>query len=225
MSEHLKSYAAPKSWTLLRKITKWILKPNPGAHELAYSIPAGLLLKQLGYAQTAREAKKIVNSKAVIVDGKAITDIHHGIGFMDTVQVKPGKHFRCSLDEKGRLKFIDIPETETGKKVCKITVKKTVKGGKTQIGLSDGRNILVDKSNYAVGDSLLISVPEQKILDHFTLAKGSTAFLTSGKHTGTIGTIHDIQGDRIWCAKGKEKIETRTKFAFVAGKDKPAVKL
>ena len=63
MSRHLKSYAAPKSWTLLRKITKWILRPQPGKHPLERSLPVGILLKQLGIAQTTREAKKIVNNK------------------------------------------------------------------------------------------------------------------------------------------------------------------
>ena len=225
MSRHLKAYAAPKSWTLLRKVTKWILRPQPGKHPLLQSLPVGLLLKQLGAAQTTREAKKIVNNKAVLVDGKIIKDIHQGVGFMDTIQVKPNITLRCTLDEKGKLQFTTITAGELTKKVCSITGKQTVPGGKTQLNLSDGRNILSDKKEYNVGDSLLIEVPEQKIAGHFTLANGSTAFLTGGKHTGVIGTIDDIQGDRIWCTAGKEKIETLKRFAYVIGTDKPAVKL
>ncbi len=225
MSRHLKAYAAPKSWTLLRKITKWILRPQPGKHPLLQSLPVGLLLKQLGAAQTTREAKKIVNNKAVLVDGKIIKDIHQGVGFMDTIQVKPNITLRCTLDEKGKLKFTTITAGELNKKICRITGKHTVPGGKTQLNLSDGRNILSDKKEYAVGDSLLIETPEQKIAGHFTLANGSTAFLTGGKHTGVIGTIDDIQGERIWCTAGKEKIETLKRFAYVIGTDKPAVKL
>jgi small subunit ribosomal protein S4e len=225
MSRHLKSYAAPKSWTLLRKIHKWILRPMHGKHPLEQSLPAGLLLKQLGTAQTTREAKKIVNSKAVIVDGKAITNVHQSVGFMDSIQIKPNIALRCTLDEKGRLKFNSIPASELDKKICRITGKRTVKGGKIQLNLSDGRNILSDKKEYKVGDSVLIELPSQKIAGHFELAKGNTAFLTSGKHTGTTGTIEDIQGERIWCTAGKEKIETLKQFAFVIGKDKPALKL
>ncbi len=225
MSRHLKAYAAPKSWTLLRKITKWILRPRPGKHPLEQSLPVGILLKQLGIAQTTREAKKIVNSKAVLIDGKVVNDIHCGAGFMDTIQVKPHATLRCTLDEKGRLKFITVPSAELNKKICRITGKRTVPGGKIQLNLSDGRNILNDKKEYNVGDSLLLDVPEQKVVGHFALDKGSIAFLTSGKHTGVVGTIDDIQGDRIWCTAGKEKIETLKQFAFIIGKDKPAVKL
>ncbi len=225
MSRHLKAYAAPKSWTILRKITKWILRPQPGKHPLVRSLPIGLLLKQLGVAQTTREAKKIVNIKAVLVDCKTIKDIHQGVGFMDTIQVKPNITLRCTLDEKGRLKFTTITAGELSKKICRITGKQTVPGGKTQLTLSDGRNILSDKKEYNVGDSLLIETPEQKIAGHFALANGCTAFLTGGKHTGLTGTIEDIQGDRLWCTVDKKKIETLKRFAFVIGKDKPAVKL
>ena len=225
MSRHLKAYAAPKSWTLLRKISKWILRPAPGKHPLKQSLPAGILLKQLGVAQTTREAKKIINNKAVLVDGKIIEDIHQGVGFMDTIQVKPNITLRCTLDEKGKLKFITITAAELNKKICRITGKRTIPGGKTQLNLSDGRNILSDKKEYNVGDSLLIELPAQKIAGHFTLARGSTAFLTSGKHTGITGTIEDIQGDRIWCTANKEKIETHKQFAFVIGNNKPEIKL
>ena len=223
MSRHLKAYAAPKSWTLLRKITKWILRPQPGKHPLEQSLPVGLLLKQLGIVQTTREAKKVVNSKAVLIDGKVVNNIHCGAGFMDTIQIKPQVALRCTLDEKGRLKF--SPTTELSKKVCRITGKRTVPGGKIQLNLSDGRSILADKTEYNVGDSLLLELPEQKVTGHFALAKGNTAFLTSGKHTGVTGVIEDIQGNRIWCTVGKEKIETLKQFAFVIGKDKPALKL
>ena len=225
MSRHLKSYAAPKSWTLLRKITKWILRPQPGKHPLEQSLPVGLLLKQVGVAQTTREAKKIVNNKSVIVDGKAVTDVHQGVGFMDVIQIKPNISLRCTLDEKGRLKFDKVPEAEVNKKICRIANKTSTKGGKTQLNLSDGRNILSDKTEYKSGDSILLELPEQKITAHFPLEKGNTAFLTSGKHTGIIVTIDDIQGNRIWCTTGKEKIETLKQFAFVIGKDKPALKL
>ncbi|VVB80915.1 30S ribosomal protein S4e [uncultured archaeon] len=225
MSRHLKSYAAPKSWTILRKVNKWILRPQPGAHELERSLPIGLLLKQLGCAQIKKESKKIINDKAVMIDGKIIKDIHFGIGFMDTVSIKPNTNLRCTLDQKGRLKFINIPESETNKKICRINNKTTNRKGKSQLNLSDGRNLLVEKKEYATGDSILIELPSQKIIEHFPLAKGNTAFITSGRHIGTIGTIQEIKENKVWCSKDKEKVETLSKFAFVVGKNTPAIKL
>ncbi len=225
MSRHLKAYNAPKSWTLLRKVHKWVLKPHPGAHPLARALPIALLLKHLGCGQTSREIKKILNQKAVTIDGTVVKDIHRSTGFMDAITIKPATHLRCSLDEKGRLKFIQVPTGEMSKKLCRIINKHTVRGGKIQLTLSDGRNILVDKNAYATGDSLLLEVPSQKILDHFPLAKGNMTFIIAGRHIGTIAPVEDIQGDRLWCGKDKEKIETLKQFAFIIGKDKPALKL
>ena len=223
MSRHLKAYAAPKSWTLLRKITKWVARPQQGVHPFERSLPVSLLLKQIGAAKTTKEAKKIVNSKAVKIDGKTIKNYHHSTGFMDSIQIQETA-LRGSIDNKGRLKFLEITADETGKKICKIIGKTTVKKGKTQLNLSDGRNILADKA-YATGDSILIEVPSQKILEHYPLAKGSTVFLTAGRHIGVTGTVDNIEGRRIWCKTGKEKIETLVDFAYVIGKDKPALKI
>jgi small subunit ribosomal protein S4e len=225
MSNHLKAYNAPKSWTIPRKTTKWVIRPDAGAHPLGRALPIALLLKQLKIAATGREAKKILNEKVVMIDGAIVTDPHSATGFMDAIQIKPGFALRCTLDEKGRLKFIDIPEAELGKKVCKIIGKRTLKGNKIQLNLSTGRNILAEKNDYAVGDSLLIDIPSQKISGHYPLAKGHTAFMTSGKHTGQMGVIDHIEGNRLWFTKGKEKFETLKQVAFVVGKDKPAVKL
>lgn len=225
MSRHLKALAAPKSWTLLRKVTKWLIRPLPGAHPFQRAMPIGLLLKQLGCAQNSNETKKIINQKSVLIDQKLVKDRHYSTGFMDTIQIKPDIKVRCTLDEKGRMKFIEIPESELNKKICRIIGKQTVKGGKIQLTLSDGRNLILDKKEYAVGDSLEIEVPSQKVITHFKLEKGNTAFLTAGKHTAKIGKIEEIKGNRIWCIHGKEKIETLKQFAFVVGKDKPAVKI
>ncbi len=226
MSRHLKSYAAPKSWIILRKTTKWIIKPHPGSQPLQMSMPIGLLLKQLGCGKTTREIKKILNQKAVLVDGKAVKDAHFAAGFMDTIFIKPGTALRGSLDEKGRLRFINITEPELSKKICKITGKRTVTKGRIQLNLSNSRNVLVEKGKHAVGDSLLLELPSQKIADHFPFAKGSLAFLIGGRHTGKTATIDDVQGNRVWLTTAqKEKIETRKEVAIVIGKDKPAVKL
>src|SRR3989344_4795137 len=119
MSNHLKAYAAPKSWTFLRKTNKWTARPNPGAHKLEKTEPIILLLKQLGFANTAREVKNILRNKAVSVDKKTVTDPHFGIGFMDTVSIKPKTHLRCLFDQKGRLTFKPITENESTKKLCK----------------------------------------------------------------------------------------------------------
>ena len=226
MKRHLKAIVAPRSWTLLRKENKYVTRPLPGAHTLDRSLPVSVLLKQLGFADTTREVRKILNDKGVSVDGKVVKDRHFGVGFMDVVQLKDAKkNLRVSLDMKGRSVFLDIPEAETAKKVCKIEGKNVVKGNKLQLCLSDGRNVLAEKNEYAVGDSVVISVPEQKVSSHIPLEKGASVFLMAGRHMGKIGKVEDIQGDRLWFTADGEKLETLKKFAFAVGKEKSVVNL
>ncbi|MBW2970215.1 30S ribosomal protein S4e [Candidatus Woesearchaeota archaeon] len=222
---HLKTYAAPKSWNILRKTHKWILRPQPGAHPLEITIPVGLLLREKDFGKTRREIKQILNDKAVTIDGKIVKDLHYGVGFMDVITVKPNTILRCSIDQKGRLEFIEISKEEANKKLCKIIGKKTARGNKIQYSLSDGRNILAEKSQYKTGDALLIEVPSQKILEHIPLEKGISVFLTGGSNIRTIGTIQEIKGNKITLTKDKETIESDKKFALAIGKEKPAIKL
>lgn len=223
MSNHLKAYAAPKSWTILRKVTKWIVRPNPGAHEMRRSMPIGLLLKQLKLAKTAREVKHVLGQGVVHVDGKKVFDQHFSVGFMDIVKIGGETTVRCMIDKKGRLVFLPVGKDEETKKVNRIVRKQSVPGGKVQMTLSDGRNLLKDKASEQVGDSLVMSVPDQVVLDHISLKKGATVMLMGGRHTGHVGQIEAMDGAKIMIKSGSEKFETLKEFAFIVGKEKPAV--
>ncbi|MBS3147863.1 hypothetical protein J4219_03180 [Candidatus Woesearchaeota archaeon] len=225
MSNHLKAYAAPKSWTLLKKVSKWTLRPLPGSQPLERSLPIGMLMRQLGVANTMREIKHVLNSKAVMVNGKVVKDAHFGVGLMDAISVKPGKSVRCTIDTKGRLVFKDAPESEMSKKLSQVTGKRTVKGAKIQVNFSDGRSMLMQKDTLNVGDGVLLELPKQKVLDQFKFEKGTSVLLLGGRHTGLICTIEDVQGKKLVCKHGAKRIETLTKVAFPVGSDKPVVKL
>ncbi len=226
MSRHLKSYAVPKSWTLLKKVNKWTVRPLPGAHSAGLSMPVSLLLRQLGLAKTSREIKHIINSKKVFVDGKIVKNHHRSIGFMDVIHISPGTFVRSSLDKKGRLVFKECSQEESRKKVCKIVRKLSVSGNKIQLGLLDGRNVLVDKGNFSVGDTLVVEVPAQKILEHLPLSKGSFVFLIGGKHKGSLVQIESVEGNTVRCSGGKDHIDTLKEFVVVVGKNRePVVKL
>ena len=64
---HLKQIVSPKTWILSRKQDKFIIKPSPGPHPIKFSIPLGFLLKMQGFGMTAREIKKIINVRVIIV--------------------------------------------------------------------------------------------------------------------------------------------------------------
>ena len=100
----------------------------------------------LKVADNAREAKIIINNGDILVDGRARKDYKYPVGFMDVIEIpKSEKVYRVLPDHKGRLVLHSISKKNAEFKLCMITDKTTIKGGKTQLNLHDGRNSIVDK--------------------------------------------------------------------------------
>jgi len=227
MSGYLKRLAMPKTWRIKRKGTVFITRPNPGPHSMGLSMPLNLIIRDiLGYAENKREVRKVLMNNNVMVDGVRRKDHKLPVGLMDTIEIKEtGNCYRVILSKKGNIELIAIDKKESNLKPCKITGKSKAKG-KTQLNLYDGRNILVEKDDYKVGDSLLIKVPEQNIEKHFKFANGALIYLTGGKHIGEFGTVAGIKGNDVsYKNKSGEVIETLKKYAFVVGEGNTAVKL
>lgn len=225
---HLKRLVSPKTWHIERKTTTFITRPNPGAHSLKFGISINTILKEmLKLTKTTKETRFILNSGEVLVDSKKIDDYRFIVGLMDTIAIqKAKKYFRVLLNEKGKLVLKDIDEKESSIKVCKILNKTILGKDKVQINFNDGRNLLLKKNDYKVGDSLMMGLPKQEVKEHLPLGKKATILLMGGKHMGCVGTIEDISKDSIiFKDKKGESFETLKKFAFVIGKDKPAIKI
>jgi len=226
MKSHLKRLIVPKSWKLLKKEEKFVVRPRPGAHPAKLSMPISLLLKNLGYASTTKEVKKILSTKEVLVDGKRVKEHKVPVGFMDIITIKDTNDFlRIVLDEKGRLKIIPAEKDEALLKLSRIKGKKVLSKGKMQLNLSDNKNILIDKGEYKVGDSVLITVPFQEIKQHLKLEKGALIYLVGGKHIGNKGTVDSIEGNKLIYTSARKKYESLKKYAFVIGKGKESIKL
>src|SRR5688572_15833761 len=104
---------------------------------------------------------------------------------MDVVSVPKVKgSWRVVIDEKARLRMAPIEEAQAAWKLCQITGKTTVAGGRTQLNLHDGRNLLVKKDDYQTGGVLRLEVPSQKILGHYPLGEGAQVLVTAGRHAG-----------------------------------------
>ena len=222
---HLKRMAAPRTWPIERKKTTFIYRPYPGAHSMHESISIGTVLKEiLHLAKTNREARKILYSKQVLVDGKRRKDEHDSIGLFDVLELPDANsRFRIIINQKGKIDTLSIDKNEAGSKPVRI-VKKTLFKGKIQLNLSDGRNILADKDSYKTGDTLIIEVPSQQIKKHLKLEKKSVIFLTGGKYLGHMGIVEGISGERLMY-KTEDGVtqETRKDYAFVVGEGKPAL--
>mgnify|MGYP001599935503 FL=1 len=225
--DHVKRLAAPKTWQTRRKGINFITKPVPGPHSLHTGMPLSVLLKEvLNYANTTREVKKILNTSGIKIDGKARRDFRFPVGIFDTIEfTNINEHFRVILNKKGKIDLIKIQKEETLLKPCKIIGKTMVKG-KLQLNMFDGKNILAEKNLYKVGDTLLLSLPEQKISKHLRLDKKSAIFLTGGRHIGETGNVEDIVENKVIYKNDKgDLIETSKKYAFVIGDSKPLIRI
>ena len=195
MSDHMKRLAAPRTWPLKRKVSIWVTKQSAGAHSIEDSMSAVTVLRDMvGACDTAREAKKIIGNREMFVDGKAVKNPKAPVGFMDVISIpKMNLNYRMLITDKGKLTLVPIDADEAAWELCRIENKTVVKGGKIQLNLSGGRNIVMDKNDYKCGDSLKVSFDGQKILDSYALAAGSTVLIKDGAHNGSIKTVKEVE--------------------------------
>lgn len=223
MKKHLKRLAAPRSWKIHRKEHTWATRPSPGPHGLEESVPLLFILRDvLDLCDTAREGKRIISSRRVLVDGKPVTNHKHPVGLMDVISIpEVNMHYRMLLDRRGRLTLVEINEKEATWKLVRIENKATTKGGKIQLNLHDGRNLLLKSNKYRTGDVLKIEVPTQKIIGHYEFKKGSKVMLSSGKHVGEIATVKKYEksrNPRENIVEFQEGFSTTKRNVFIVGK-------
>lgn len=192
-SSHLKRLAIPRSWPLPRKTTVWVTRPSAGAHSLERCMPLNIIIRDvIGLARSTREVRTILHNSLAKVDGRVVKDTSRGVGVMDVLTLGED-NYRCVLDTNGRLRYRLISAAEASWKVCRIEGKSTIKGGKTQVHLHDGRNIIVDEAGeHKTGDSLKISVPEQKVLEHIKFGEGTRCMLVGGIHVGKLADVKNF---------------------------------
>ncbi len=226
MSNHMKRLAAPRMWKIPRKEKTFVVKPSPGPHPAEQSLPMVVVLRDvLHVCDTKREAKKILASRAVKVDGRVITDIKFPVGFMDVITVGD-LNYRAMYDVNGNIRMVEIPKDHAEWKLVRIENKTAVKGGKIALNLHDGRNIVLDKNDYKTGDVLKIKVPTQEIIGHYPLKSGSVAMIIGGTHRGQVAHIKEYRVTRNSSeniVEFEEGFETVKRNVFVVGVGKPEV--
>ena len=209
---HLKRYRIPRFWPLSKKEKKFVVTPMPGPHPKFKCMPLQIILRDvLHYAENSREARKILKSGKILVDKKTRKHAGFPVGLMDVVEIPDAKeYYRVSVNRSG-LFLEKISKKESEVKLCRIQGKKTLKNGVQQLNLHDGRNILVEKDTYKTGDSLLIRLPDQKILKHFPLKVSAQALIVAGRNKGVKGTVKKIRERRSMLEKSTVKIMTKDK--------------
>ncbi|MEZ0393973.1 MAG: 30S ribosomal protein S4e [Desulfurococcaceae archaeon] len=241
-SRHLKRLAAPEFWPTSTKAYVWTVKPSPGPHPIESSMPLLILVRDvLKYAETGREARRLIAEGHFKVDGRVRKDYKFPVGPMDVLEVVDTREFYRVLPVPTKvLGLVKISEEEAKLKVCRINNKVTVKGGHIQLNLHDGRNILVRVSDpknpaedvYETYGGLLITIPDQKIVDYFPLREGAVAIVMGGRNVGRVGritSVHRAMGPRrsivtLEDNKGA-RFQTALTYILPLGNEKPSITL
>ena len=231
-SKKLKRQMAPSFWGISRKNKRFAITVRPGSHSKAHSIPTAILLRDiLKIVTTLREAKSTIYGGKVTIDGVKRKSLHHSIGLMDVVELENiSDVYRFVPKDSQILKPLKINETEKTKKLAKVISKTSIKSGKTQLGFHDGRSMISD-IDVNVGDSCLLEIPKQKILEVIKLEQGCQVIITLGINAGQIGTVKKIEEGtfslprRVLLELGERKIEISTEMIMVVGKEKPVIQV
>ncbi len=230
---HLKTLAAPKYWPVRGRVGVFTVKPSPGPHPIKRSIPLLILVRDvLGYAKTAREARKLIAEGHFKVDGRVRRNYKYPVGFMDVLEIPAtGERYRILPYPTRIFSLVPISSEEAGYKICRVEDKSIVKGGHVQLHLHDGRNVLIRVSDpvnppeakqFATLGTVKITIPEQRLIDYTPLQEGSLVIVFGGRNIGRVGrvlsiyrgmkryrsivTLEDVRG---------EKFQTSLDYVFV----------
>ena len=210
------------------KTHTWVVTPKAGAHPKQKSIPLMLIVRDvLALADNAREARKIINSGSILVDGIARKKHSYAVGLMDVLSIPDLKKFYVVLPVKKGLDVHELSQKDTNQKLRKVVGKTTIKGKKTQLVCHDGKTLVAEKEKINVGDTILQEIDSNKILKTFEYKTGNTAIIYDGVHSGHVGLIEEIIPG-IGQRKSQTKvgdIQTLTSYVFIIGEKKPAISL
>src|SRR3989338_871512 len=227
-----KSLSVSKARFAARKVKVWSIAYRPGPHSKSLSVPLGFALRELlGLSKNSKETRFLLNSGKVLVDGRARNSRNFPIGLFDIIELEGlKKAFRAVIDTKGRIRLAELKSKERTK-LCRIEGKKAAKGKRVLLSTNDGRNFLENSTSLKPGDSVIVQLPEQKIIKEMPLEKGSLVLLLSRKHTGKTASIISIMPGSmrkeplLTLKQNGKEFQTVARNVFVIGKEKPETEL
>jgi len=194
MSEHQKRLSAPDSWPVSRKTETFTIKADAGPHG-DDGVPLTILLRDvLGYADSRKEVRYAVEHESVHINGEPARDDARPVGMFDILAFpERDEYYRVFPGEGGRLALTPIDADAAGSKLGKIVGKRQVEGGRTQLNLHDGMNLVLDDADdYGVGDSLVVDNDDGGVVAHFPYEEGALVTAVGGSHAGEVGRIETI---------------------------------
>src|SRR5208283_1556996 len=199
---HLKRLPAPSFWPIHRKEAEWAPKPNPGAHKSVSCLPIGVIVRD-----SLGIAKTHQEVARILSQGKVKID---------------GRTRHEENYPVGLMDVIELADANLAYRVLPIEKK----------GLSLIQIPKDAAAQYETNDTLRVSVPTQRILNHIKFERGNIALVVAGRNLGKIGKIVDLQdGTATRPAmvtiedQTGNKFDTIVDYTFVVGSDKSAIKL
>lgn len=223
--QHTKRIISPSFWKTGKKEKYWVKTPKPGKHSRRASMPLLVVIRDvLGFAGTAREAKAIINSGDVMIDGVARKDGATAVGLMDVLTIKTiGKNYRVLPTEDG-LGLFEIPEAEAGTKILKVIGKNTIAGGRTQLTFHDGRTLLLPAGEKVMtGYSAVFNLKDGKVEKFIPLDRRTLALVFNGVHMGRTLEISEIKEGSAYTRPtvlmeaGRKSLETLKDYVIAIG--------
>lgn len=230
-STKLKRQMAPNFWQIKRKGFPFVLSANPGPYAKDKCYPIGILLRDvLHLCNTMQEAKMILNSGQIKIDGIVRRDIHFGVGIMDIVEIVPsGESYR--LIPKDLKILVPVKTKEKGIKLLKITSKVSIKGNRIQYGFHDGKTLISEDKQMNVGDVCVVKLPNIEIQNHVKFDIGCTALVIQGENAGRIGKIDEIKNGMFSLPKrtvvqfDDRSVELPVNIVMPIGNDRPLLEV
>ncbi|MFB6105835.1 MAG: 30S ribosomal protein S4e [Halobacteriaceae archaeon] len=191
MSDHQKRLSVPKSWPVERKTETFTVKAT-GPHG-EDGVPLLVVLRDvLGYVDSKKEAMYARRTGGIRVNGEVPGDVGRPIGMFDILGFPDREeYYRVFPDEGGRLGLTPIEADAADSKLGKIVGVTKVSGGRTQLNLHDGANIVVDGDEYTGGDSVVVENETGDIVAHFPYEEGALVTAVAGEHAGEVGTVEE----------------------------------
>lgn len=172
-----------------------------------------------------------------MIDGRSVSDHNFPVGLMDSVDIpQTDEQYRVLPFYRKGLGLLPIKEDEAKFKLGKIIGKNHVKNRDIQLTLHDGKNLRFKHdeaaTQYNVGDSLKITLPDNKLVASLKLTDGNYGLIVRGSKQGLHGKILEIRKSKEHGVRSIATIKhaggevtTVLDYLFVVGEGEPWISL
>ncbi|MFB6245240.1 MAG: hypothetical protein ABEJ03_02735 [Candidatus Nanohaloarchaea archaeon] len=182
---HNKRLPAPKHYPIERKQGKYV-SGIKGSRSKKSAIPAVMFLREVTeYADSAKEARKIVQKGKILRNGETLRDAKQGIGTLDVVELPDAEESYRAVRVGDEMAFVPVEDSE--KSAGKIVDKRT-ENGEFVYSLHNGENYQSEK-DYDTGTTLVF---DNSGVRDLPLEEGARVLATEGGHAGETGEVVSI---------------------------------